>query len=609
MPTHDPAKPRSVRRDLALLVLLCLPTYFFGLATHGLTNWQESIRCLVAQEMAQRGEWIVPTVGGDTYLAKPPLIYWCQLALASLTGSEPGVFHLRLTVALAASLGVVLTYLAARSLFLGPRPHDDAEAAGTARRAAWWSALFLATGILHVRSGRIGELDILLVPSVVLGVWGVWLAWRAHLEGAKRTHLPGIALAVLGATLAALAKGPPGVMVLALAAYGGIVLHACAAAREQGGTHPAWLRPVRVAVGMVAGLAIAWLTLPDARGESDTDSWIGLMLLSLGAGAIAWAFAGLIAPGAGVRTFKAMAKTHPVAVLLLPFGVVWLWGRAVAARVGQQAVDLAVRTEAGENLELLDTESPVNNLEAASFGVGLGSIACIAAIVWLLKDRPRFRPGWWIVVAWVALGFAAFCYLSKGVPRYLTPVWPGIAMLGGLWFAHLLGDLKPRTAQGVRTVAYAAVLALAIGQGVWYGYARDELQGDRSPRDLIAELLAPERGVDARTLAVYDLWSPAVDFYVGRTVERWDGIEPDADIPGGSAPPVEELLAQLRESGGSRVLLVREGPHPGGITGETGPEQLERLGFDVEFIPLESAWVIDNRRTGVAAVRVRVARD
>ncbi len=610
MPTHDPAKPRSIRRDVAWLVLLCLPTYFYGLANHGLTNWQESVRCLVAQEMAARGEWIVPTVAGETYLAKPPLIYWCQLAIARVTGSEPDVFHLRLTVALAATLGVVLTYLTARSLLLGPRPHDDPQTASTARRGAWWSALFLATGILYVRSGRIGELDILLVPSVVMGVWGVWIAWRAHLEGARRTHLPGVALATLGATLAALAKGPPGVMVLALAAYGGIVLHACAnATGEPHRARPGWVRPVRLAVGVVAGLVVAWLTLPDALGERDADSWIGLALLSAGAGAIAWVFAGLIAPSAGVRTFKAMAKTHPVAVLLIPFGVVWLWGQGVAARVGREAVDMAVRTEAGENLELLDTDSPINNLEAAAFGVGLGSIACIIAIIWLLKDRPRFRPGWWIVLAWVALGFAAFCYLSKGVPRYLTPVWPGIAMLGGLWFAHFLGELQPKPARLARTIAYVAVLALAIGQGVFYGYAREAFQRDRSPRDLVRELLRPELGVEARELGVYDLWSPAVDFYAGRTVERWDGVEPDADIPGGSAPPVEHLLALLRETGGSRVLLVRATPHPGGTTGETGPEQLERLGFDVEPIELEHDWVIDNRRTRVIAVRVRVPGD
>ena len=70
------------RNHVLALIAICAVTYFLGLATHGLTNWQEGQRALVAREMQQRSEWIVPTINGEPYLAKPPMIYWCQLVSA-----------------------------------------------------------------------------------------------------------------------------------------------------------------------------------------------------------------------------------------------------------------------------------------------------------------------------------------------------------------------------------------------------------------------------------------------------------------------------------------------------------------------------------------------
>ncbi|MBX3361155.1 MAG: hypothetical protein KF705_06915 [Phycisphaeraceae bacterium] len=111
--------PRSVRQDIVTLVALCAVVLFVGLTTHGLSNWQESMRALVARDMGVMGEWVVPRVNGEAYLAKPPMVYWCQLAIARVRGvfggdGVPGVFELRLTVALAAMLGVVATYVVTR---------------------------------------------------------------------------------------------------------------------------------------------------------------------------------------------------------------------------------------------------------------------------------------------------------------------------------------------------------------------------------------------------------------------------------------------------------------------------------------------------------------
>lgn len=608
--THKPDPARAIRRDLLTLGAVCAVVYFIGLATHGLTNWQESVRCLAASEMHQRGDWIVPTIGHEPYLAKPPLIYWCQLALAGVTGSAPDVVHLRLTVALGATLGVLLMYLLVRSLLVGPREsageHEGDARHQFARRGALWSALFLATGLLYVRSGRIGELDILLVPTVILGIHGVWIAWRARLEGARRTHLPGVALACLGAALVALAKGPSGLLVLMLAAYGGIALHTLANAE------PMRTPTRRIAIGTaaLAGLAAAGAAMPEALRAGGIERWIGVVLFA-GLGAIlAWGIVALARPRVALELFRVYAKTHPVGVPLVAVGAVWLWGRAVASRIGDEAVANAVRTEAGENLVFFHPDSPIRYLEAASYGVGLGSIGAIAAIVWLLRDRPKIAPGVWVILAWSGLGVAAFALVTKGVPRYLTPVWPGLAALAGVWFAHWLNTIPSRNATIARRAAAVGVGALAIGQGLWYGFAREALQRDRSPRDLVRELLRPELGVDVDRLGGFDIWSPAMDFYAGQRIERWDGPDPDGDVPPyGVGPPVDDLLAELQRTGETYTLIVRADPYPRSPTARPGAAVLEDAGFVVEPIELDSAWRIDNRRTRVEAVRVRAPAD
>src|SRR3954466_10337421 len=102
---------RTAIRDLFLLSALCSLVSLPGLAAQGLANWQESQRALVAREMQSRGEWVVPTVEGRPYLAKPPMMYWCQMAIAGARGVPSGEFELRLTVAVAGWLGVLATYV------------------------------------------------------------------------------------------------------------------------------------------------------------------------------------------------------------------------------------------------------------------------------------------------------------------------------------------------------------------------------------------------------------------------------------------------------------------------------------------------------------------
>ncbi len=584
-------------RDVLVLAALCAVVFFLGLSTHGLTNWQEAQRALVAREMHDRGAWIVPTVHDRPYLAKPPMVYWAPMALARLTGTRPGEWHLRATVAMAMSLGVVGVYLLGRRMLHERDAGEGASLGGRAwaQHAAWWAALFLGTGILSVRSGRIGELDALLVPFVVGTVWAIDAAWRSHRER-SRTAWGAVSAACMCAAGAALTKGPPGLLVIGLAGYGGIALR-CAVEHAPRGAR-AW--GVVAACALAAAAAVAATRADEVRSFGDAA---GLALMTACV-ALPAALVGALARPAPLRAcIAAFARTHPVGVLGVGALVLWAWGRAVTARIGHDAVQAALELETTENLQLFVHEAPLAYLEAAAYGVGLGSIAALAGLVWLVRDRVRPTPGLCVVIAWVVLGACGFAVLSKGVPRYLTPVWPGVALLGGAWMASAVRDFAWGGAMA--RAAGVAVAVMAVGQGAWYGYLREAVEAERSPRAFVAALRGPGLLVDPSRLASVDFWHPAVEYYAGARVEPYFDAGPETRHPFGAPLPLAALVERVRAEG-PWTVLVRAAPHADAAPGDP-LERLRAAGLEVTPLEVGAHFEIDYGRTDVLAVRVRAA--
>lgn len=559
----------TLRRDLLLLGAVCALVYFTGLATHGVTNWQEAQRLVVAREMHAAGDWLVPTINGSPYLAKPPMVYWAQLGLARLLGREPDLFVLRLVVALAGLAGVLFTYAAGRILLrpAPPRPGvtpNHADDARWSRDAAVWAALCLATGVLYVRSSRIGELDILLVAPVVGAIAAIAAAWRRHRDE-DRTHFAAVGLAGLCAVAAALTKGPPALLVIALAAYGGILLTVFASSP-----------------GVEGGAASASADSPPRLARSSR----------------------------GRRAFAAMARTHPVGVLGAGLAALWVWAKLVERRIGAEALERFAAGETEDNLRLFEFASPVRNLEAMSYGVGLGSVAAIVALIWLIKDRPRpgaaARGGWWIVFSWVGLSLAAFSLLGKGVGRYLTPVWPGVALLGGMWIASLLRDWSARRARHARVAFALIIAALALGQAWWYALGREQFFGRRSPRDFVAELV--ERfGVDPSRLLVYEFYTPAIDYYAGHLVQPVGDVPKRESMIGVEIWSLDDVRGRVEAAAhagepGYTVLLRLEDPMATPLPRVLA--DFARAGFELEVLPTQSRFAMEQGVADIRAVRL-----
>ncbi|GAB4552810.1 MAG: hypothetical protein Tsb0013_15190 [Phycisphaerales bacterium] len=538
-----PSTRRTITH-LAILFVACALCYFVGLTDHGVTNTQEATRLTAAREMQARADWILPTRQGDPYIAKPPVMYWIMIASAELRGARVDLFDVRFTVALGGLLGVFATYFAGRVLLRDP--YQPA----LAPRAAFYGALGLAGGILYARSSRIGELDILMVPTVVTAMACIGAAWRSHVEH-RKTLWWAVIVATLCSMIAALTKGPIPTAVIALGGFGAIVMESvfCDLPRSKIHTRIAQI------LAPLAAAATLFITLPQVENVKGV---FGVAVHALVAGCLAWGLVRATEPARAKRWLSAFARTHPVVIVGAGFGALWWWiasYRVVAIReIGEQRMRELEQYEVQDNLRLLVPESPINNLEFLSYGLGAASIACLIALFWLARDKPRMTTGRWLCVGWLLLGLVLFSTMGKGVARYLTPLWPTVALLGGWWFACALRDI-PRTAPGVRTwkVAAAGVLGISIlANAWWYADGRDRFNADRSPRDFVRAMLEDD-AIDPLRVGTFGFETPALDFYLGldtHTGQQADYWAQDSKEDW-RATPIERLFERLRDEPGA----------------------------------------------------------
>jgi 4-amino-4-deoxy-L-arabinose transferase-like glycosyltransferase len=192
------ADRRSVRRDLILLALLAAAILLPGTAARDLWNPNEPIYGLAAREMAERGDWLVPTVQGKEFGEKPILWFWIARAAGLLVGEVDGL-AVRLPSALAAGFIVLGAYL----LVL---PYSG-------RDRAWWTGLLAATTFMVFWGGRTAQMDILVAATTL----GVVLSVSRAVDGAGGSRA--WVWAGVAAGLGFLAKGPVGWIVPGLVVF------------------------------------------------------------------------------------------------------------------------------------------------------------------------------------------------------------------------------------------------------------------------------------------------------------------------------------------------------------------------------------------------------
>lgn len=173
--------------SLVWLMPLGLVLFSAGIWCYDLWPPDEPRFAEVAREMAVSGDYLVPRVNGETYLEKPPLLFWAS-ALAGLPMGQVDEVAARVPSVLAAILVVLLSFLIARDAF--------------GRRTALLTALILLSSARFWWQARVGQIDTLLTACVVTAVYALW-RWD------ETRRVSWLALFWLALTAGVYAKGPP----------------------------------------------------------------------------------------------------------------------------------------------------------------------------------------------------------------------------------------------------------------------------------------------------------------------------------------------------------------------------------------------------------------
>ena len=222
------ADTRTRVRPLSLLFVLLLPAILlYPTRSFMLLEPDEGRYAQIPKEMVEGGSWVVPTLQGEPYLDKPPLMYWLVAISYEFFGvSEASA---RLVPALCVHLTILAIYLLGRrsigergafwaALLLTVAPGFlgvarlllldglltlcvttsvlcgfEAVRSGTLDRR-WWIAAALMSGLGFLTKGPISE--VLLFPPLLLFAWlqrhrsaegeplGLWKWGRAHAKDA-----------------------------------------------------------------------------------------------------------------------------------------------------------------------------------------------------------------------------------------------------------------------------------------------------------------------------------------------------------------------------------------------------------------------------------------
>jgi 4-amino-4-deoxy-L-arabinose transferase-like glycosyltransferase len=402
----------SPRRALLLTILLWAAIYLPGLGAVQLQH-EEPRRALPGLHMLTTGDWLVPRVGSEPYLRKPPLLNWA-IALSCKLAGGASEWAVRLPSVLATlALAIAIVGIAGHR-WLG---HEGGLIA----------AIFFLANFTMIETGRLAELEALYISltGIALILW--MTSWRNEVGPWQLWLFPAPFLA-----LGMLTKGPTHLIF-----YYGIVLPVLLFGNDTRSLlHPAhfisliiiagaplcWAIPCSIAVSSHDPTGIWkfwWGQLASrASAESDEHFRFGVWLLN------------------GPQTLK----NYLPWTLLLPL----LWRR--------------------ETLRTIATAAESAPREIALFrGARWGMLGAASLMVLLPNGSPRYIYPL-IVVPCLLLGRALTAEHGAAVPAWIEPGW---RRLNFVLLAFVTAGVAAAPFCGRRNQFAWACLEAIVAAGAW----------------------------------------------------------------------------------------------------------------------------------------------
>jgi 4-amino-4-deoxy-L-arabinose transferase-like glycosyltransferase len=176
------------RKYIFVLLAVGMVLSIFNLGGRDLWEPDETRYAVIAREMKETGNWILPHLNGEVYAEKPPLSFWL-VNLSTFFVGENNALTNRLPSALAGLITLIVTFLLGEKLF--------------GLRAGFLSAMILATCVLFPHLSRWMMLDSLFTLFFLLALFSFYLGYEKE-ERRRKNYL----LGGLFTGLAILTKGP-----------------------------------------------------------------------------------------------------------------------------------------------------------------------------------------------------------------------------------------------------------------------------------------------------------------------------------------------------------------------------------------------------------------
>ena len=410
--------------------------YLPGLGSLDLKG-EEPRRALPAIHMLRSGDWMVPRVGAEPYLRKPPLLNWLIAVSFKLGGINEWTARLPSALAVLA-LGLVMATKGIRWLRPG---------------GALLAAIFWLTNIAMMETGRLAELE-----AVYCSLTGIALVcWMtAWLDDASPWQLwipPAVFLA-----LALLEKGP-----VHLLCYYGVVVGTLGRARKWSALrHPAHIAAVVLILASFAAWAVPCARLVAAEMSQNAWTFWGAQVLSHAANSdfhlLDWM----------QNVPRGLAAFFPWTVFLPLFCV---RGLADRLRATPREADLLD----GARIGSLTVFVLVSILPAASprYVYPLICIPCLLLARIMTHQRQGLSVSPWLLPVWhytnlallIAIGVAALAFSFSGpalktTEFYLVLLVAGAVTAACVYAAANDGVVTSGVASGVVMVLITAVYAV-----------------------------------------------------------------------------------------------------------------------------------------------------
>ena len=388
-------------RHLVLLFAAAFLVLFLNLGGPRLWDRDEPRNAGCAAEMLQRADWVTPMFNGELRDHKPVLLYWFMMVSYVLFGVNE--FAARLPSALLAVGTVWMVYLMGRRMF--------------SASAGLWSGIILTSTLMFGVAGRAATPDSVLIFFTTLATTLFVLATFpcGEDEQEKPDEYPQswwtIAAIYLVMGIAMLGKGPVGLVL-----------------------------PTAV-LGMY--LLIRWLP----KIEPASTRWQATL--------------GLLRPFAPRHFLQTCWRMRPITAILISLAIALPWYIWVGIRTdGAWPSGFFLQHNVGRAMQSMEGHGGSIAYYPLAILVGFfpWSVFLVPLLIMLVRQfrgDDSWNRGATLAICWVAVYLVLFSIASTKLPSYITPCYPGAALL--------FGCFADRWMRGHPTISYSwMTVALSV---------------------------------------------------------------------------------------------------------------------------------------------------